>query len=61
MKVRIAENVLLVSALAPGQDLTWGQEIEVPELTARDWIRRGWALEIGSASPPRGPAKREVK
>ncbi len=61
MRVRIAENVLLVAPQSPGRDLVAGEELELDDATGRDWLRRGWAVEIGSASPPRAPAKREVK
>jgi hypothetical protein len=44
MRVRIAEHVVLVGALAPGQDLAAGEVVTLDEATAAAWIARGWAV-----------------
>lgn len=46
MHVRIAEDVLLVAPLQPGEDLAGGAEVEVPDAMGREWIARGWATEL---------------
>jgi hypothetical protein len=55
MRVKVTSNVQLLHA---GERFTQGDVTEVDDYTGKDWVKRGWAVEVEDKPTKAAPRKR---